>query len=46
MQPLSAAVFAWLLLAEPFGARQALGGAIVLAGIVTCRLAMLRKEPV
>ncbi|TXH05635.1 MAG: DMT family transporter [Nevskiaceae bacterium] len=40
VQPVAAAVFAWLLLAEPFGARQLLGGAIVLAGIVTCRLAM------
>lgn len=40
VQPVAAAAFAWLLLAEPFGARQALGGAIVLAGIVSCRLAM------
>lgn len=40
VQPVAAAVFAWLLLAEPFGATQAIGGAIVLAGIVTCRLAM------
>ena len=43
VQPVAAAVFAWVLLAEPFGAMQALGGAIVLGGIVTCRLAMLRK---
>lgn len=43
VQPVAAAVFAWILLAEPFGALQALGGAIVLAGIVTCRLAMPQK---
>ncbi len=42
VQPVAAAVFAWILLAEPFGALQALGGAIVLGGIVACRLAMLR----
>ena len=42
VQPLAAAVFAWWLLAEPFGPRQALGGAIVLGGIVICRLAMTR----
>lgn len=40
VQPIAAAVFAWWLLAEPFGARQALGGAIVMAGIVVCRLAL------
>ena len=40
VQPVAAAVFAWLLLSEPFGALQALGGAVVLAGIVTCRLSM------
>ena len=44
VQPLAAAVFAWALLAEPFGPRQAFGGAVVLAGIVTCRLAMLRAS--
>jgi drug/metabolite transporter (DMT)-like permease len=43
VQPVAAAVFAWLILAEPFGTRQAIGGAIVLAGIVTCRLAMPQK---
>lgn len=51
VQPVAAALFAWLLLAEPFGAQQALGGAIVLAGILLCRRAMLRpaaarEEPV
>jgi drug/metabolite transporter (DMT)-like permease len=40
VQPVAAAIFAWLLLAEPFGVMQAIGGAIVLAGIVTCRLAL------
>ena len=39
IQPVAAALFAWWLLAEPFGAWQAAGGALVLAGIVTCRLA-------
>lgn len=43
VQPLAAAIFAWILLAEPFGVWQALGGAIVLAGIVTCRLAMAKN---
>lgn len=43
VQPVAAAVLAWILLAEPFGAWQALGGAIVLAGIVSCRLAMARR---
>ena len=42
VQPVAAAIFAWLLLAEPFGALQALGGAVVLAGIVICRLATIR----
>ena len=36
LQPVAAAVFAWGLLAEPFGVQQALGGAIVLAGIMAC----------
>lgn len=39
VQPLAAALFAWVLLSEPFGPRQALGGAIVIAGIITCRWA-------
>jgi drug/metabolite transporter (DMT)-like permease len=38
VQPLAAAVFAWMLLAEPLGMRQAVGGGIVLAGILICRL--------
>jgi len=44
VQPVAATVLAWALLAEPFGMLQALGGAIVLGGIVTCRLAMLRAS--
>ena len=36
-QPVMAALFAWLLLAEPLGALQVLGGAIVLAGIYLAR---------
>ena len=39
----ASAVFAWVLLAEPFGVQQAVGSAVVLAGIVFCRLAMLRR---
>lgn len=39
VQPVAAAVFAWWLLDERFGAVQAAGGALILAGIVTCRLA-------
>jgi drug/metabolite transporter (DMT)-like permease len=33
LQPVMAAAFAWLLLSEPVSALQALGGAVVLAGI-------------
>ncbi|HSW12526.1 MAG TPA: DMT family transporter [Solimonas sp.] len=40
VQPLAAAAFAWLLLAEPFGVQQALGGAVVLFGILLCRAAL------
>jgi len=36
-QPLCAALLAWLLLAEPLGARQALGGAVVIAGVALSR---------
>lgn len=38
IQPVAAAGFAWLLLAEPLGAQQAFGGAVVLAGIFICRV--------
>ena len=46
LQPLAAAAFAWLLLGEHFGAQQALGGAVVLAGILWCRRAMRRDQEV
>jgi len=36
-QPLCAALLAWVLLAEPLGPRQALGGAIVIAGVALSR---------
>jgi drug/metabolite transporter (DMT)-like permease len=42
VQPVAAAVFAWVLLAEAFGTQQALGGAIVLAGIAVCRLTTMK----
>ena len=41
VQPAAAALFAWWLLGEGFGLWQALGGAVVLAGIVICRLSSL-----
>lgn len=42
IQPVAAALFAWVLLSEAFGAQQALGGAIVLGGILLCRRTMSR----
>lgn len=39
LQPAIAAVLAWVLLGEPLGVAQAVGGAIVLAGIATARRA-------
>lgn len=48
VQPVAAALFAWLLLAEPLGLLQALGGAVVLAGILICKTAAKnqgRREP-
>jgi drug/metabolite transporter (DMT)-like permease len=39
VQPVAATLFAWLLLGERCSALQAMGGAIVLGGIVLCRLA-------
>jgi len=39
VQPLAAAIFAWVLLYERFGWQQALGGAVILAGIWSCRMA-------
>lgn len=37
LQPVVAAILAWMLLAEPIGAMQAAGGAIVLLGILLAR---------
>jgi drug/metabolite transporter (DMT)-like permease len=37
LQPVVAAVLAWLLLNEPLGLMQAIGGAVVLAGIMVAR---------
>jgi drug/metabolite transporter (DMT)-like permease len=45
IQPIAASVFAWLILGEGFGPRQALGGAIVMAGILLCRFAMPARNP-
>ena len=45
VQPVAAAIFAWMLLDEPFGLRQAVGGVTVLAGIVLCRLATPTGPP-
>lgn len=42
IQPVAAAVLAWLILAEPVGPLQALGGIIVLAGILLARRGSLR----
>jgi drug/metabolite transporter (DMT)-like permease len=39
IQPLAAAVLAWMLLHERFGAQQAVAGAVILGGILLCRLA-------
>lgn len=43
VQPVAAALFAWLLLGEGFGPNQALGGLVILAGILICRLAMPQR---
>lgn len=40
VQPVAAAVFAWVLLGESFGPRQAIGGAVILAGILVCRFSL------
>lgn len=37
LQPVVAAVLAWLLLSEPIGLMQAIGGTVVLAGIMVAR---------
>ncbi|HUR40052.1 MAG TPA: DMT family transporter [Verrucomicrobiae bacterium] len=43
VQPVAATLLAWLLLGESFGGLQALGGVVVLAGILTCRLTMVAR---
>jgi drug/metabolite transporter (DMT)-like permease len=45
VQPVAATLLAWLILGEAFGGLQALGGVVVLAGILTCRLTMARAAP-
>ena len=45
IQPLAAAVLAWVLLQERFGAQQAVAGAVILAGILLCRLASVAPGP-
>lgn len=45
VQPLAAAIFAWVLLYERFGWQQALGGAVILAGIWFCRMASRIATP-
>jgi drug/metabolite transporter (DMT)-like permease len=42
LQPAVAALLAWILFAEPLGPLQALGGAVILAGIVLARRASQR----
>lgn len=42
IQPVAAALFAWLLLSERFGVQQMLGGLLALGGILWCRAAMTR----
>jgi len=46
VQPVAAAVFAWALLGEGLGAWQAVGGTIVLAGVVLARRASRGPAPV
>ncbi len=43
VQPVMAALWAWLLLAEPLGPVQALGAAVVLAGIWIARRGSVRS---
>ncbi len=37
LQPVVAAILAWVLLSEPIGPMQAIGGIVVLAGILVAR---------
>ena len=43
VQPVAATIFAWLLLNERCSALQAMGGGIVLGGILLCRLATQQR---
>jgi drug/metabolite transporter (DMT)-like permease len=45
LQPATAALLAWVLLAEPMGAQQAAGAAVILAGILMARRGALPGEP-
>ena len=45
LQPVIAALFAWLLLAEPLSALQVVGGAIVLTGILLARRGSPQEAP-
>lgn len=45
INPVSATLFAWLILAEPVGPQQILGGVIVLTGILMARSAKLDAKP-
>jgi len=45
VQPLAAAVFAWVLLAEALGPVQLAGGTIVIAGVLVARRAATPRKP-
>ena len=45
VQPVMAAVFAWLILAEPLGPLQAMGGIVVLGGIALAGRGTIRRLP-
>ncbi|MGE0745600.1 MAG: DMT family transporter [Rhodospirillales bacterium] len=45
LQPATAALLAWVLLAEPMGAQQAAGAAVILAGILMARRGARAAEP-
>ena len=46
LQPVVAALFAWLLFGEALAPSQIVGGAIVLAGVYLCQLAASDTRPV
>ncbi len=45
LQPVLAAGLAWVLLAEPIGWSQAIGGAVVLAGIILAKTSTAARSP-